>query len=108
MASRSIVLNGSWLNVMRAIPPSMAKRTLRSGEGARFVMSAVQVFYFGGVRLVDAGAAHLHGGRHFTIIVVELFREQVEATDVRHFRQPGVALMHLGLDEFAHLRQLDQ
>src|SRR5690606_33708823 len=60
------------------------------------------------VGLVDAGAAHFHGGGDFAVVVVQLFGQQVEFADLRDLRQPRIALGDHSVDELAHAFVLDQ
>src|SRR5690606_37344620 len=56
----------------------------------------------------DVGASHLHGGGDLVVVVVEFLGQQVEALDLRHLGQAGVALGDLGLDKLVDLGVLGQ
>ena len=57
---------------------------------------------------LHGGAAHLHGGRHLVVVLIELLGEDGEPPDLLHPCQLLIHRVHLFLDKPVHLHVLGQ
>ena len=47
----------------------------------------IEIFDFQGILLLNVGAANFHRRGHFVIVVIQLFRQKMEFTNLRNLRK---------------------
>ena len=69
---------------------------------------AVDAIYLDRELLIDVGAAHLHGGGHLVVVVIQLLGQKHELANVFHPGELGVDPLHLLVDQLQHLALLGE